>query len=50
MLEMTDRRSTHVSFSKVTEADFAESAASDVGVTESDVIFPLRQGQQEKRI
>ncbi len=33
--------SAYVSFSKVTDADFGASAASDDGVTEMDVIFPL---------
>jgi hypothetical protein len=32
---------THVSFSKVTDADFGASGASDEGVTEREVIFPL---------
>ena len=31
----------YVSFSKVTAADFGASTASDDGVTERDVIFPL---------
>ena len=34
---------TYVSFSNVTVADFGASAASDDGVTERDVIFPLRR-------
>ncbi len=37
---------TYVSFSNVTVADFGASAASDNGVTERDVIFPLRHCQQ----
>lgn len=32
---------THVSFSKVTVADFVASAAADSGVTEIEVILPL---------
>ena len=34
-------KNTYVSFSKVTVADFAASAASDEGVTEREVILPL---------
>lgn len=34
-------RPAYVSFSKVTDADFGASTASDEGVTEIDVIFPL---------
>jgi hypothetical protein len=34
-------QNAYVSFSKVTDADFAASAASDEGVTEREVILPL---------
>jgi hypothetical protein len=34
-------KNAYVSFSKVTAADFAASAASDEGVTEREVILPL---------
>jgi hypothetical protein len=40
---------SYVSFSKVTVADFGASAASDEGVTESDVIFPLQTTQLVNR-
>lgn len=40
-LAKDDLSVTHVSFSKVTVADFGLSAASEVGVTDREVIFPL---------
>ena len=36
-------RTAHVSFSNVTDADLGASAASEDGVTEREVIFPLRR-------
>lgn len=39
---------TYVSFSKVTLADCSASAESEEGVTESDVIFPLKNALATK--
>jgi hypothetical protein len=38
-----NRAPAYVSFSNVTDADFGASAASEDGVTDREVIFPLRR-------